>query len=126
MMPILVTGGAGFIGSNLARLLLDEGHQMRVLDNFSVGKREYLDGLDLEIIEGDILDTEIVNQAVSGMEGIVHKAAQTGVPGSLKDPHRDCEVNVIGTLNMLEAARLEQERQGKQICFIFASSDTPL
>ncbi len=125
-MKILVTGGAGFVGANLVRLLLEKGHKVRVLDNFSAGTRHYLDGLDLEIVEGDILDTEIVAQAVAGVDGIVHLAAQTGVPGSLKDPRRDCEVNVIGTLNMLEAARAEQERQGKQIRFVFASSNAPL
>ncbi len=63
---------------------------------------------------------------VIGMDSIVHLAAQTGVPGSLKDPRRDCEINVIGTLNMLEAARGEQERRGKQMRFVFASSNAPL
>jgi UDP-glucose 4-epimerase len=120
-MNILVTGGAGFVGANLVRMLLDHQHRVRVLDNFSVGRREHLDGLDLEIIEGDILDTGIVEYSVSRMDGIVHLAAQTGVPGSLKDPYKDCEVNVLGTLNMLDAARLAGVKR-----FVFASSNAPL
>ncbi len=120
-MNVLVTGGAGFIGANLVRLLLEEGHRVRVLDNFSTGQPDYLEGLDLEIIEGDILDRDVVTHAVRGMEGIVHLAAQTGVPGSIKNPRFDCRVNVMGTLNMLEAARKEGVDR-----FIFASSNAPL
>jgi UDP-glucose 4-epimerase len=116
-----VTGGAGFIGANLVRLLLQEGHRVRVLDDFSAGRREYLDGLDLEIVAGDILDQETVARAVAGMDGVVHLAARTGVPGSLADPRRDCEVNVIGTLNVLEACRHAGVSR-----FVFASSNAPL
>jgi UDP-glucose 4-epimerase len=104
-MRVLVTGGAGFIGANLARRRLDEGHQLRVLDDLSAGRREYLRGLELELIEGDVLDAEAVSQAVAGVTGVVHLAAQTGAPGSLHNPRRDCEVNVVGTLNLLEACR---------------------
>lgn len=106
---VLVTGGAGFIGANLVRLLLDSGCQVTVLDDLSVGRREYLKGLPIALVEGDILDAAFVNRAVLGHEGIVHLAAQTGVPGSLADPRRDCEVNIIGTLNLLEALRAEVE-----------------
>ena len=120
-MKVLVTGGAGFIGANLVRLLLDDGHHVRVLDNFSTGQREYLDGLRLEIIEGDVLNAETAAQAVAGMEGVVHLAAQTGVPGSLQNPRRDCEINVFGTLNMLEACRHAGVSR-----FVFASSNAPL
>lgn len=121
MSRVLVTGGAGFIGANLVRLLLEESHRVRVLDNFSAGRKEYLDGLDLEIAEGDILDKEMVAQAVAGMDSVVHLAAQTGVPGSLADPQRDCEVNVIGTLNVLEGCRHAGVDR-----FVFASSNAPL
>lgn len=74
---ILVTGGAGFIGANLVRLLLDEGYRGRVLDNFSSGRREYLNGLALEVIEGSILSPKTVARAVAGVDGVVHLA--TGV-----------------------------------------------
>ena len=121
MKRILVTGGAGFVGANLVRKLLSERYNVRVLDNFSSGRLEYLDGLDLEIIEGDILDKRVVATAVSGIDAIIHLAAQTGVPGSLLDPYRDCEVNVMGTLNMLDAARHARVRR-----FVFASSNAPL
>lgn len=120
-MKILVTGGAGFIGANLVRTLINAGHTLRVLDNFSVGQRTHLEGLALEIVEGNILDTGTVARAVEGIDGIVHLAAQTGVPGSLVDPHHDCETNVFGTLNMLDAARHADVRR-----FVFASSNAPL
>jgi UDP-glucose 4-epimerase len=120
-LDILVTGGAGFIGSNLVRLLLDAGHTLRVLDNLSTGRRRRLDDLPLEIMVGDILDTGAVADAVAGVDAVVHLAAQTGVPGSLADPRHDCETNVIGTLNMLEACRKADVER-----FVFASSNAPL
>ena len=118
---VLITGGAGFIGANLVRLTLNQGYQVRVLDNFSGGRREHLAGLDVEIIEGDILNADDVAHATAEVTGVVHLAAQTGVPGSLANPRRDCEVNVMGTLNMLEACR----QAGVQR-FVFASSNAPL
>ena len=136
---VLITGGAGFIGANLVRLLLQHGHEVTVLDNLSTGRREYLDGLPIEFIEGDILDADLVNRVVPGHDGIVHLAAQCGVPASLADPRRDCEVNVIGTLNLLEACRRAMtvrspqsaDRSGRPTAdggprFIFASSNAPL
>ena len=126
MKKILVTGGAGFIGANLIRLLLDEGYEITVLDNLSAGNLAYLEGLPLEFVQGDILDVSLVNKLVVGHDGVVHLAAQTGVPGSIADPRKDCELNVIGTLNLLEAARMEQENAGKQLRFVFASSNAPL
>jgi len=119
-LKILVTGGAGFIGTNLIRLLCSQRHVVRVFDNLSVGRRDYVESW-AEIIVGDILDPDQVRQAVSGMDGVVHLAAQTGVPGSLVDPRRDCQTNVLGTLNVLEACRLEAVDR-----LVFASSNAPL
>ena len=118
---VLVTGGAGFIGANLVRLLLDRGYQVTVLDNLSTGRREYLEGLPVRFVEGDILDLGLVSRVVPGHAGVVHLAAQTGVPGSLQDPRHDCEVNVLGTLNLLEACRHAGVDR-----FVFASSNAPL
>lgn len=119
--PILVTGGAGFIGANLVRLLLRQGYQVTVLDNLSTGRREYLEGLPLRFVQGDILDAGLVSRLAREHEAIIHLAAQTGVPASLADPRRDCEVNVLGTLNLLEALRAKGRGR-----FIFASSNAPL
>jgi len=131
---ILVTGGAGFIGANLVRMLLNHGYQMTVLDNLNTGQREYLTGLPIEFIQGDVLDVELVGRVVPGHEGIVHLAAQTGVPDSLVDPRRDCEINVIGTLNLLEACRQTMNKEmnlspfsvSPLPRFVFASSNAPL
>ena len=121
-MRILITGGAGFIGANLTRLLLDHGYELTVLDDFSADSEANLLGLPLRLIQANILDESAVQSAVNGHQAIVHLAAQTGVPGSLLDPRRDCEINVIGTLNVLEAAR----NANPNIKFIFASSNAPL
>jgi len=128
---ILVTGGAGFIGTNLVRVLLGHSYQVTVLDSLCTGRREYLEGLPIEFIEGDILDAELVNQVVPGHDGIVHLAAQTGVPGSLASPRRDCEVNVIGTLNLLEVCRQAMDKEIDSVSpplprFVFASSNASL
>jgi UDP-glucose 4-epimerase len=128
---VLVTGGAGFIGASFIRLLLDRGCHVTVLDNLSSGRREHLDGLPVEFIHGDVLDSMAVLNAVAGQDGIVHLAAQTGVPGSLKYPRRDCEINVLGTLNLLEVCKKERERRQAQDGapgprFVFASSNAPL
>jgi UDP-glucose 4-epimerase len=120
-LKILVTGGAGFIGSNLTRKLLRNGHKVKVLDNFSIGQKTNIAELDLEIIEGDILHPGSISEAIDDVEGVVHLAAQTGVPGSLEDPLKDCKVNILGTLNLLEACRKQNIKK-----FIFASSNAPL
>lgn len=108
-MRYLVTGGAGFIGSHLVEGLLQKNHSVRVLDNFSTGKRENLtfaEGrLDLEIIEGDIRDAETVTRALSGMDGAFHEAALVSVPASVERPELSFEINARGTFNVLEAAR---------------------
>jgi UDP-glucose 4-epimerase len=106
-MNCLVTGGAGFIGSNLVRTLLNHGHTVRVLDNFSTGKRDNLGPfLDhIEVIEGDIRSYHIVHQAARDIEVIFHQGALPSVPRSINDPITSNQVNVEGTLNILNAAR---------------------
>lgn len=101
----MVTGGAGFIGANLARMLLGTGWRVTVLDDLSVGRARYLEGLRIDFIRGDLCDGDLVRKLVRGHEAIVHLAAQTGVPTSLAEPLRDCRINVQGTVNLLEAAR---------------------
>lgn len=103
----LVTGGAGFIGSHLARRLLLDGHRVRVLDNFSTGSRDNLDGLlaDIELIEGDLRDLDRLRAAVQGIEVVFHQAALPSVARSLADPIATHENNATGTLNLLVAAR---------------------
>jgi len=104
MSKILITGGAGFIGANLVRFLIPRGDVIRVLDNLSTGRAQDLDGLPLELIRGDILDPEMVNEAVAGMDIVIHLAAHTGVVESSLDPLTDMQINVTGTLNLLQAA----------------------
>ncbi|MGA3084776.1 MAG: SDR family oxidoreductase [Thermodesulfobacteriota bacterium] len=112
MANYLVTGGAGFIGSHIAEALLKEGHQVRILDNFSTGRRENLQAiqliapLNLEIIEGDIRDKKVCDQVVSDMDFIFHEAAQVSVPASVNDPETTQEVNIGGTLNLLSASKM--------------------
>lgn len=106
-MNCLVTGGAGFIGSNLVRTLISRGHAVRVLDNFSTGKRENLDDLRerIDLVEGDIRSYHIVREAVDGVDLIFHEAALPSVPRSIKDPITTHEVGASGTMNILQAAR---------------------
>lgn len=103
----LVTGGAGFIGSNLVEALLRRGDRVRVLDNFATGKRENLQPFvsAIELVEGDLRSYHIVREAVNGVDFILHQAALPSVPRSIKDPITSDEVNVAGTLNVLQAAR---------------------
>jgi UDP-glucose 4-epimerase len=103
---VLVTGGGGFIGSHLVRRLLREGHAVRVLDSFATGRRENLLGLDdVELIEGDIQSYERAHTAVRDCEVVLHQAALPSVPRSVQDPLTSNAANVIGTLNVLLAAR---------------------
>ncbi|MGA1198809.1 MAG: SDR family oxidoreductase [Candidatus Latescibacterota bacterium] len=106
-MNCLVTGGAGFIGSNLVKTLLDQGHAVRVLDNFSTGKRENLGPFQdrIDLIEGDIRSYHIVHEAARDIEVIFHQGALPSVPRSIHDPITSNQVNVEGTLNILNAAR---------------------
>jgi len=108
---VLVTGGGGFIGSNLVRALLDRGDSVRVLDNFSTGNRANLDGLDVEVVEGELRSYERVHAAVRGVETVFHLGALGSVPRSVQDPLTSSAVNVEGTLNVLLAARDEGVRR---------------
>ncbi len=107
MAKCLVTGGAGFIGSNLADALVAQGDQVRVFDNLSTGKKENLAqlGSKIELISGDIRDKAVVEQAVKGMDYVFHIAALRAVLRSVDDPVETNDVNVTGTLNLLLAAR---------------------
>ena len=120
-MKVLVTGGAGFIGSNLVRGLLERGEDVRVLDNFSTGNRANLAGLaeDVELFEGELRSYERVHNAVRGCEVVFHLGALGSVPRSVQDPLTSSAVNVEGTLNVLLAARDEGIRR-----VVFASSSS--
>ncbi|HET7647275.1 MAG TPA: NAD-dependent epimerase/dehydratase family protein [Gaiellaceae bacterium] len=110
-MKALVTGGGGFIGSNLVRALLERGDEVRVLDNFSTGNRGNLEGLDVEVVEGELRSYERVHNAVRGTEVVFHLGALGSVPRSVQDPLTSSAVNVEGTLNVLLAARDEGVRR---------------
>ena len=124
-MKILVTGGAGFIGSNLTEYLLEQGHQVRVLDNFATGHIENLlplfqrfpDNFELQV--GDIRQMSDCQQSVEGMEYVLHEAALGSVPRSVKDPITTNEVNIGGFLNMIVAARDAGIKR-----FVFAASSS--
>jgi nucleoside-diphosphate-sugar epimerase len=117
MARVLVTGGGGFIGSNLVRTLLERGDEVRVLDNFSTGNRANLDGLDVEIVEGELRSYERVHNAVRKTEVVYHLGALGSVPRSVQDPLTSSAVNIEGTLNVLLAARDESVRR-----VVFSSS----
>lgn len=106
-LRVLVTGGGGFIGSHLVEHLLEQGHSVRVLDNFATGRRANVLALsdEIELIEGDIQSYERASTAVAGCEVVLHQAALPSVPRSVQDPLTSNATNVIGTLNILLAAR---------------------
>jgi UDP-glucose 4-epimerase len=118
-VKVLVTGGAGFIGSNVVRALLERGDDVRVLDNFSTGNRRNLEGLDIEIVEGELRSYERVHAATKGTEVVYHLGALGSVPRSVQDPLTSNAVNVEGTLNVLLAARDEGVRR-----VVFSSSSS--
>ena len=135
-MNWLITGGCGFLGTALIRALVNEGsHAIRVVDNLTTGTREALGAVccfaegnahglavpGVELIVGDILDERLVLEAVEGADVVVHLAANSGVALSVENPRGDCAVNVLGTLNYLEAARHAGVRR-----FVFASSGAPV
>jgi UDP-glucose 4-epimerase len=122
----LVTGGAGFIGSSIARALLARGDQVRVLDNFSSGRRENLQDLaGVEVLEGDILDDAALARAVRGVSLIFHQAAIPSVPRSVADPLPTNDANVTGTLKVLQAARQAGTRRVVYAASSSAYGDTP-
>ncbi|MBI9033620.1 MAG: SDR family oxidoreductase [Bacteroidales bacterium] len=120
---ILVTGGAGFIGSNLSAALLGAGNKVTVLDNFATGHKHNIEAFhpnpDFTLIEGDIRDLDVCHQAVAGKDYVFHQAALGSVPRSVKDPITSNDVNVNGSLNMMVAARDAGVKR-----FVFASSSS--
>ncbi|MCT4287928.1 SDR family oxidoreductase [Elizabethkingia anophelis] len=120
---ILITGGAGFIGSNLTEYFLQKGYEVICLDNFSTGHRSnvipFLQNPKYNLIEGDIRNFEVCQTAVNGVDYILHQAALGSVPRSIKDPQTSNEVNVSGFLNMLVAARDAKVKR-----FVYAASSS--
>ncbi|MHC5353699.1 SDR family oxidoreductase [Myroides sp. LJL115] len=123
MAKILITGGAGFIGSNLTEYFLNKGYFVRCLDNFATGHKHniepFLSNSNYELIEGDIRDLETCHKAANGMDYVLHQAALGSVPRSINDPITSNEVNVSGFLNMLVAARDAQIKR-----FVYAASSS--
>lgn len=127
MVLYLVTGGAGFIGSNICQQLLKRRESVRILDDFSTGKRENIVGFkdNVELVEGDLRDREIVKRAMAGVDFVLHQGALPSVERSIKDPLTTTQVNIMGTLNVLLAAR---EAKVKRLVYASSSSvygDTP-
>jgi len=118
MATYLVTGGAGFIGSNIVSELLARGERARILDNFSTGREENVADR-AELVRGDIRDFDTVDRAVTGVDFVVHQAALASVQRSIDNPSESNQVNVQGTLNLLEAARKHKVRR-----FVYASSSS--
>jgi UDP-N-acetylglucosamine/UDP-N-acetyl-alpha-D-glucosaminouronate 4-epimerase len=120
---VLVTGGAGFIGSNLIETLLSQDNQVVCLDNFSTGKREniapFIPNSAFTLIEGDIRDLEACNKACNGIDYVLHQAALGSVPRSIEDPITSTQVNITGFVNMLVAARDAKVKR-----FVYAASSS--
>src|SRR5699024_2154897 len=121
MTRYLVTGGAGFIGSNIVRELIKQGKQVRVLDNFNTGKRKNIHELqgDVEMIVGDITEDKTVAKAVKDIDIIIHQGAIPSVPKSIQDPIQTNQVNITGTLKLLHAAARDNVKR-----FVYASSSS--
>ena len=121
MRRALVTGGAGFIGSALVRLLAESGYHVRVYDDLSTGRAENLEGTEAELVRGDVRDVEALGHAASGCEVVFHLAAGTGVVPSIEDPFADFDLNARGTLSALWAS---QKAGSARV--VFSSSNAPL
>src|SRR5262245_16265260 len=126
MSSFLVTGGAGFIGSHLSEALVQRGHRVRVLDNLSTGKRRNLEHVaGIDFVEGDLADLETCRKAVDGIEYVLHQGAVPSVPRSVEDPLTSNRANIVGSLNILVAAR---DAGVKRLVYAGSSSaygDTP-
>ena len=121
MTSVLVTGGAGFIGSNIVETLLQKGYSVRVLDNITTGRKENLSGLlgKADFINGDIRDLETVKESIKGVDYVIHQAALPSVTRSVENPIETSECNTKGTLNILEAARKADVKR-----IVYASSSS--
>ena len=126
---VVVTGGAGFIGSNLCRTLLEQDAKVTAYDNLYSGKIEHIEDLmdkGLNFVQQDIRDTAALENATKNSEVIFHLAAQTSVPFSMKNPKEDSEINVVGTLNVLEAARKADARMVfSSSCAVYGNPERP-
>lgn len=117
-MRIGITGGAGFIGSNLARSLVHQGHKIRIIDDFSSGLVANITDLDCEVVQGSFADVDKVWNFLDGVEFVFHLGARGSVPRSIVSPQRTFDVNVVGTQNLLEAIRK------LRVPFVFSSSSS--
>ncbi len=117
-MRVLITGGAGFIGANLASRLVGSGDEVVILDDFSNSSAESVADIPVTVIKGSINDVRLLGEAAAGSAAIVHLAARGSVPRSVSDPRRTFEVNAMGTLNVVEVAR----DQGQHVIFSSSSS----
>lgn len=111
MSKILVTGGCGFVGVNLSHLLVEKGHDVRVLDDESLGKREDLGALPVEFVRASITDFDAVTRALDGVDAVVHLAADTRVMDSIENPVHNFQSNVVGSFTVLNAMRLAGVRR---------------
>lgn len=128
MAIAVVTGGAGFIGSNLATALLERGDQVRIVDNFSTGRRVNLQQIaaDIQVLEGDIRDRALLDRAMDGATFVLHQAALPSVARSVQDPEASHDVNVNGTLQVLQAARYAGVKRVVYAASSSAYGETPM
>lgn len=121
MAKYLVTGGAGFIGSNIVKRLVEEGKEVRVLDNLSTGKKKNIEPFleKIEFIDGDFTDMDVAINAVKGVDYVIHTGAIPSVPRSIDDPVKTNSANITGTLNLLIASRDEKVKR-----FVYSASSS--
>ncbi len=124
LVRVLITGGAGFIGANLARQLSTDGYDVVVIDDLSTGDRGNLEGVSVEFMEGSILDAEALDLVLDGADAVVHLAARPSVPRSIADPAASHLANATGTVEVLEAVRRAGSRRERPAHVIVASSSS--